>query len=74
MDVWSADGPAIDSPRIPEPSLGVADDEIYRTLRGGSWYNSSTFLRACYRVDGIDKLRFRLLGFRLARPFLPDQG
>lgn len=72
LDVWSADGPEIESPRVPEPTEGDVSQEIYRTLRGGSWYNSSTFLRACYRFDGIDKLRFRLLGFRLARRFVPQ--
>lgn len=70
-DVWVSEGPPIDSLRLPEPCEEASSEEIYRTLRGGSWYNSSSFLRACYRFDGIDTLRFRLLGFRLARKFTP---
>lgn len=69
VDVWYSDGVELNSEYVPEPERGDLSQEIYRTLRGGSWYNSSAFLRACYRFDGIDKLRFRLLGFRLARRF-----
>lgn len=69
LDVWSTEGPHLESARVPEPSQGDSKQGMYRTLRCGSWYNSSTFLRACYRFDAIDTLRFRLLGFRLARRF-----
>ena len=73
MDAWSTDGPPLETARVPEPTIGGSDEGMYRALRCGSWYNSSTFLRACYRFDAIDTLRFRLLGFRMARRFTPTR-
>ncbi|TWT97919.1 Formylglycine-generating sulfatase enzyme [Botrimarina colliarenosi] len=38
----------------------------FRGLRGGSWYNSSSGLRAADRVSGNPTLEFGIVGFRVA--------
>ena len=42
-----------------------------RVLRGGSWYNNPSFLRAAYRIRNSTGIRSIRIGFRVARTLTP---
>jgi hypothetical protein len=47
------------------------DSEKYRVLRGGSWGNDSTFLRASFGFRYLPDSRGSIIGFRCAREVFP---
>ncbi len=44
-----------------------------RTLRGGSWADSSRFLRASEREAGLPGIRYETIGFRCASTLAPEE-
>jgi formylglycine-generating enzyme required for sulfatase activity len=48
------------------PSSGT-----YRVLRGGSWYNYPSYVRASLRYRNVPGKRLRNIGFRCAREVIP---
>ncbi len=67
VDVWSpdyADGPADQTPRH-------TGDARIRVLRGGSWLNGPSVLRAAQRLGDPAAFRHPTFGFRIARSLPP---
>lgn len=42
-----------------------------RVLRGGSWLTDVDYVRAAFRYGGTPDVRYRILGFRCARSYIP---
>jgi serine/threonine-protein kinase len=53
-----------------ENPTGPQDGE-YRVLRGGSWYNDNSFLRAAFRSDNYPDVTIISYGFRCTRSAQP---
>jgi formylglycine-generating enzyme required for sulfatase activity len=47
------------------------DEKQTRVLRGGSWLNSSSYLRAALRLRYLPDLRYAVIGFRCVREVFP---
>ena len=58
--------------RAPTDGSGwVQGDPDYRVVRGGSWRNDTSVVRAAIRDKRNIRVRFDTFGFRLARPLSP---
>jgi formylglycine-generating enzyme len=44
-----------------------ASSEVYRVIRGGSWYYSDTDCRVSYRFNNFPASRYYIVGFRVVR-------
>jgi formylglycine-generating enzyme required for sulfatase activity len=71
---WVEDAWRDDYGGAPEDgSAWATGDPDYRVVRGGSWRNDTSVVRAAIRDRRNIRVRFDTHGFRVARPVNPDR-